>query len=162
MIMKKELEKRVELLGYFTKLKCRAQIEGQNTDYYDTCIEMTEKQIHNILENELTDFFIYSIQDMPNKYTTTEEVEQKSAQKEINNLIKNLGLLPIDTSRANISEDRILVIDINYLPSEYKGDNVDTIRESLEAIYGCKVLLIDGSRKNLEGTQINNPPVYFI
>jgi hypothetical protein len=60
------------------------------------------------------------------------------------------------------NKDRILVIDIKYLPSEYKGDNVDTIRESLEAIYGCKVLLIDGSRKNLEGTQINNPPVYFI
>jgi hypothetical protein len=93
----KDLKKRVELLGYFTKLKCRAQIEGQNTDYYDTCIEMTEKQIHNILENELTDFFIYSIQDMPNKYTTTEEVEQKSAQKEIDNLIKNLGISPIRT-----------------------------------------------------------------
>jgi hypothetical protein len=95
--MEKELEKRIELLGHFTKLKCRAQIEGQNTDYYNTCIEMTEKQIHNILENELIDSFVYSIQGIPNKYATTEEVKQKSAQKEIDNLIKNLGISPIRT-----------------------------------------------------------------
>jgi hypothetical protein len=94
------------------------------------------------------------------KYSTLEGFKnmlEKELEEFFTTDIQNLP----DKYRAS-KNNRILVIDINYLPSEYKGDNVDTIRESLEAIYGCKVLLIDGSRKNLEGTQINNPPVYFI
>jgi len=158
--MEKELEKRIELLGHYTKLKVRAKIEGQSTKYYNTCIEATQKQICNILENELIDFFAIDIKNMPNQYKTAEQIKQFSAQKELENTIKDLGILPIDTKTT---EHCILVIDINYLPSEYKSKgNVDETRETLETIYGCKVLLLDTSRHNIIGTENSNLPAYFI
>lgn len=162
--MEKELEKRIELLGHYTKLKVKAQIEGQSTKYYDTCIEATQKQIHNILENELIDFFAIDIKNMPNEYKTVEQIKQFSAQKELENTIKDLGVLPIEKSRANIS-DKILVIDINYLPSDFKLINgTDDVREYLESIYGCKVLLVDTSRQNTQGNSYSKTPqpAYFI
>lgn len=161
--MEKELEKRIELLGHYTKLKVRAKIEGQSTKYHNTCIEATQKQICNILENELIDFFAIDIKNMPNQYKTAEQIKQFSAQKELENTIKDLGILPIETSRENTLKDRILVLDIKYLPSEYKSkDNVDETRETLETIYSCKVLLIDTSRHNIIGTENSNLPAYFI
>lgn len=119
--MEKELEKRIELLGHYTKLKVRAQIEGQSTKYYDTCIEATQKQIHNILENELIDFFAIDIKNMPNEYKTAEQIKQLSAQKEIENTIKDLGMIPIDTSRVNVcSKILCLFMDVNEKPIQLK------------------------------------------
>lgn len=97
-------------------------------------------------------------------YLTAEQIKQFSAQKEIENTIKDLGILPVDKSRANIS-DKILVIDINYLPSDFKSINgTDDVREYLESIYGCKVLLIDTSRQNTQGNSYSKTPqpAYFI
>lgn len=59
-------------------------------------------------------------------------------------------------------ENRILVIDISYLISEYKDKAIESVREELESLYGCKVLLIDGSRVNTQGLLSNYSPVYFI
>jgi len=59
-------------------------------------------------------------------------------------------------------QKRTLVIDINYLPSEYKDSNIKRIKKLLEKEYGCRVILIDGSRQNTQGMQNLNQPVYFI
>ena len=59
-------------------------------------------------------------------------------------------------------ENRILVIDINYLVIGYKSKAVESVTEELESLYGCKVLLIDGSKINTHGLSNNYSPVYFI
>ena len=59
-------------------------------------------------------------------------------------------------------ENRILVIDINYLVIGYKDKAVESVTEELESLYGCKVLLIDGSRMNTQGLSNNYSPAYFI
>ena len=59
-------------------------------------------------------------------------------------------------------ENRILVIDINYLVIEYKDKAVESVTKELESLYGCKVLLIDGSKINTHGLSNNYSPVYFI
>ena len=59
-------------------------------------------------------------------------------------------------------ENRILVIDINYLVIGYKAKAVESVTEELESLYGCKVLLIDGSKINTHGLSNNYSPVYFI
>ncbi len=94
------------------------------------------------------------------KYLATLGTEQESALKDLKEMIRKEGFLSIDIKPT---ENKILVIDINYLPSEYKSkDNVDETRQTLETIYGCKVLLIDGSRQNTQGLQNSNLPAYFI
>jgi len=78
-----------------------------------------------------------------NRYLTADEVKKSLTQETLTK--------------------KILVIDINYLPGEYKDDAIDTTRETLETIYDCKVLSIDGSRQNTQGVQNNNiQPAYFI
>ena len=59
-------------------------------------------------------------------------------------------------------ENRILVIDINYLVIGYKYKAVESVTEELESLYGCKVLLIDGSKINTQGLSNNYSPAYFI
>lgn len=59
-------------------------------------------------------------------------------------------------------EKRLLVIECNYLPSEYKDMSVEEAQEILEKKYDCKVMLIDGSRINIQGvSQIEFKPVYY-
>ncbi len=94
------------------------------------------------------------------KYLTAEGIKRESALKNLEEVIKKEGFLPIDIKPT---ENKILVIDINYLPSEYKSKgNVDETRETLEINYGCKVLLIDGSKINTQGLSNNYSPAYFI
>jgi len=52
--------------------------------------------------------------------------------------------------------DRILVIDVNYLANKRQT------KKAMEKEYGCKVLLIDGSRQNNQGLEKNYTPAYFI
>ena len=59
-------------------------------------------------------------------------------------------------------ENKILVLDINYLVSEYKDKAVESVIKELESLYGCKVLLIDGSKINTQGLSNNYPPAYVI
>lgn len=153
--MKEQIEQRRNLLSYFINQKANAVINNLPTDAWDKLINITTCQLTDLILNEISDFFNMS------KYRTAEGIKTESSSNNLHDLIKKQGLIPIDTSRVNTSENRILVIDINYLPSEYKDGSVDTTRESLEALYGCKALLIDGSRRNIEG-QNCNLPVYFI
>lgn len=93
------------------------------------------------------------------KYQTAIGVEQELAIEKLNNMLKERGFFPIEKTPT---ENKVLVIDINILPSEYKDKTTDEISQLLETKYGYKVLLIDGSRQNLQGVQNSNPPVYFI
>ena len=79
--------------------------------------------------------------------------------EKLNSMLKERGLLPIDKKPT---ENKILVIDINYLVSEYKDKAVELVTKELESLYGCKILLIDGSRMNTQGLSNNYSPVYFI
>jgi hypothetical protein len=62
-----------------------------------------------------------------------------------------------------LNEIRILVIDINFIPSEIKDRSIDDIQDYYEEMYNEKVFLIDNSRQNLQGFNTsNNYPIYFI
>ena len=43
-----------------------------------------------------------------------------------------------------------------------KDKAVEAVTEELESLYGCKVLLIDGSKINTQGLSNNYPPAYVI
>lgn len=61
------------------------------------------------------------------------------------------------------NKDRILVVDINYLPSEFKDRTVKQVRKELEKYYKEKVFLIDTSRQNINGeANRNQPATYFV
>ena len=57
-----------------------------------------------------------------------------------------------------------MVINKYYLPAEIRDDlSFEDIVDKLEGIYGFKVILIDPSRVNLEGSIVKEfPPVYLI
>lgn len=79
--------------------------------------------------------------------------------EELNEMIEGIGIIPIDSSKNK----SILVIDINYLPPELKGQSYVHTKTTLESLYGHSVILIDSSRQNLEGADRSNyKPIYFI
>ncbi len=55
------------------------------------------------------------------------------------------------------NKNKLLVVDINYLPSEFKDMDIDKMITKLQEIYNRKVFLIDSSHINLSGAQNNNP-----
>ena len=60
-------------------------------------------------------------------------------------------------------DNRLLVVDINYLLSEFKDKPLETVKSELEEIFQVKVFFIDGSRQNMQSSSSNNyKPVYFI
>jgi hypothetical protein len=156
---KNQIKLKQELLNSLVILKCKKQLNNKSTEKCDILINGVLSQIKNIIENDLIETFNLYTLNLPNKYITAEGIKRESALKNLEEVIKKEGFLPID---INPTENKILVIDINYLPSEYKDNNVDETRETLETIYGCKVLIIDGSRQNTQGTQNTNLPAYFI
>jgi hypothetical protein len=83
---------------------------------------------------------------------------EEASKEELNKIIEEAGLIPLENK-----EKSILVIDINYLPSELKGNSCIELAKFLEPIYGYKVLIIDSSRQNLEGSRFDgHKPAYFI
>ena len=76
-------------------------------------------------------------------------------------LAKDVGVLPIKTEKTLNDDTKILVVDINYLPSVFKDKPLEDIREQLEQMYSCKVLLLDASRQNIHGSS-QILPAYFI
>jgi len=56
---------------------------------------------------------------------------------------------------------QVLVVDINYLTSEQREWSLEVLKETLEEEYGVKVILIDGSRQNIQGSPIHKLPIYF-
>lgn len=67
----------------------------------------------------------------------------------------------IKTEKTLNDDTKILVVDINYLPSVFKDKPLEDIREQLEQMYSCKVLLLDASRQNIHGSS-QILPAYFI
>ena len=61
-----------------------------------------------------------------------------------------------------INSDKILVVDINVLPAEYKDKDTETVRQSLEVMFGVKVLVVDNSRQNIQGVISNKESIYFV
>jgi uncharacterized protein YdaT len=112
--------------------------------------------IQKALEDELKDFFTADIKNLPEKYSnsTSEGVKVNYTTAE--------GIKQMNQSSPQ-KENRILVVDVKYLPSEYKGMTPDKVVELLEESYGHSVFLIDSSAQNLQGSAsaYNNPPIYF-
>lgn len=61
----------------------------------------------------------------------------------------------------NMDTDKILVIDINYLPSEFREGTISDTKKRLEEDYKMKVLLIDSSKQNIQGAT-GLRPIYTI
>ena len=55
------------------------------------------------------------------------------------------------------NKNKLLVVDINYLPSEFKDMGIDKIITKLQEMYNRKVFIIDSSKINLSGAQNSNP-----
>ena len=91
-------------------------------------------------------------------YLKIEDVKREYELKKLEELIIKYRLCPV---AAESTEKSILVVDINYLPSEFKGKPLEYIREQLEQMYSCKVLLLDASRQNIQGSS-QILPAYFI
>lgn len=83
----------------------------------------------------------------------------KKLKKELNELMLNIVMCPI---HLDDTPKEILVIDIDYLPSEFKGGDISELQEDLEKKYKRNILLIDTSRKNLQGNSSTNNPIYTI
>lgn len=74
--------------------------------------------------------------------------------------LKEMGFVPIDTS---IDNNKILVIDINYLTFYRKdGKTEEELKAEFEKEYNCKVIFIDACKQNVQGTYNTQKPIYFI
>lgn len=71
-------------------------------------------------------------------------------QVAINEMIKDLGMVPITSS--NITT---ILLDISLFPVEYKilGD-LETVLKAYEERFNVKIIPIDTSRKNLQDSKI--------
>ena len=134
--------KSITLNYYFDNLNENSSIEEISTDF-DRTLD-----------------FISRYYKKPEETNKTEEyIKQESALKSLKEMPRKVGFLPIDLKPT---ENKILVLDINYLVSEHKDKTVESVTKELESLYGCKVLLIDGSRMNTQGLSNNYSPAYFI
>lgn len=90
-----------------------------------------------------------------------EELLHSNLRKEcLKDRVEELKHLPTEEMKYN---KKILVVDINYLPCEYKDNSSKEVREFLENEYGYTVFLIDKSRANImDGINQDKLPVYFI
>lgn len=80
-------------------------------------------------------------------------------KEEFNKLVREAHMMPIDFVE---DKKRLLVVECNYLPSDYRGMSLEEVEKLLEEKYNCKVLLIDGSRINIQGVPTTGfNPVYF-
>jgi len=75
----------------------------------------------------------------------------------INEMMKDLSMMPVVPEKSY----KILVVDVNYLISDYKKKDLDTVKSELEKEYGVKVVLIDSSKQNVHGLPSSLVPVYF-
>ena len=89
--------------------------------------------------------------------------EQEEAMNTLAGIIRDSGFLPI--TRTEDRRKQLLVIDVNAIPSEMKGETEDivTIRDTYKEMYpDYDFLFINTSRQNMEGNVTNHPPVYVI
>lgn len=57
--------------------------------------------------------------------------------------------------------NKLLVVDVNYLLSEFKENSLDEIKKQLEEEYNCQVIFIDSSTQNINNSINNNKAIYF-
>ena len=150
MNIKNQIEHRLDLLSYFISKKAEAIMNNLPINAWDTLINITTSQLENLISKETELFFTTPL--------NTNTPSQKLPLKKLNELIKDMGFFPIDTETA---KGNILVIEMNYLPSNYKSLSIEEARQKIENEYGYKVLFIDSSRVNTQ-TNSNSQPVYFI
>ena len=93
--------------------------------------------------------------ESPKKEVEKEKVEWEKSLKERVKGIKDLLI------EEDLHKNRILVVDLNYLLSEYKNSDIDTIKSLLKNEYKYEIFLIDTSRTNIQGSS-NLQPVFFI
>lgn len=93
--------------------------------------------------------------------------EQEEVLFSIQDTVKLTKLLPLTLSQETMNNNRkqLLVIDVNAIPSEMKGETEDiaTIGDTYKEMYpDYDFLFINTSRQNMEGNVTNHPPVYVI
>lgn len=154
-----QIEQRRNLLSYFISQKAEATINNLPTDAWDKLINIVTSQLMYLISSDIDLFFNTDLST--SNYQTAEGVKRESALKNLEEAIKKEGFLPFD---INPTENKILVIDYNTILPEYKDVDVEELRQYLEGNYGCKVLLIDTSRYNTQGSSlIKMPsPIFFI
>lgn len=57
--------------------------------------------------------------------------------------------------------NKLLVVYVNYLLSEFKENSLDEIKKQLEEEYNCQVIFIDSSTQNINNSINNNKAIYF-
>ena len=158
-MIEEQLEQRVNLINYYNKEKFKAILKGEDYHAFDVMINVALKQISALVEKQIALFFVEDTKNLPNKYKTAEDVKKESAIERLNNLVKEQGMLSVETTQT---EDKFIVIDLIYLPSQYKEMTLQEMRENLENHYGCKVVLIDSSTVNTHVNSIHRQPVYLL
>ena len=157
--MTKEIKDRLDLIRNLTDRRREALLERGDTKLYDTLINISIVQISNLFEKELAKFFYFDIHFLPKEHTENTNIQENV--NKLYELAKDVGVLPIKTEKTLNDDTKILVVDINYLPSVFKDKPLEDIREQLEQMYSCKVLLLDASRQNIHGSS-QILPAYFI
>lgn len=144
----KQIEKRVELLNYFISKSTNNVLDNRHIYILSTILL---KQLLALIEKEIGSFLIYDVNFCDEK--------DEEAVNNIKDLAKKLGVIPIDTE--NVNSDKILVVDINYIPLKFRKRTVDDVKNRLQKEYGMRVFLIDSSRQNIQGAS-NVKPIYTI
>ena len=129
-------------------MKIDAELKGSNTEALEQLITITISQIKALTDANIGKTF---------EFTLSEHNKDNS---------QGCSIYPSQSERSdlvdNTVKNRILVIDVNYLPTECKSSSIEEERNRMEDIYKCKVLFIDTSRQNTQGMQVSHPPVFFI
>lgn len=147
-IMEEQIKYRRELIGYFKNKLIKSEKE---TNAYKTLLEVAESQLELLKQ-----------QDEDNTLEALHSLMES---------IKSAKLLPIDLSRMNVKsfekyeskvkDERLLIMDINYILPEYKDLRTEEVEKIFEDKYNCKVLFIDSSRVNIQGTNVY-PPIQLL
>ena len=134
--------------------------------------KLTESDIlKKAIEKEFTKFFLFDINFLQ-KFTQKDE----DALIILRNYMKEIGLIPIErnvyydftSDIINMPKEyktkgvNMLVVDVNFLLSEYKDKDLSIIEKELTDKYGYPVFFIDSSKKNTCGLPSNSGAVYFI
>jgi len=124
-----------------------------------------EKQIE--YREDLSRYYETQKEKAKRQYEVCEKLEDITniQLEELYRLIELSKIPPIKHSnfKSINNSDKIMVIDINYLPSEYKENDLEDSRRYFENIYNTKIIFIDSSRCNLNGAESKNlSPIYYL
>lgn len=150
-IYKDQIEHRIKLMEFHKAEGIKLQNQVEELINKKKCHKLANKQ----LSKQIKDLGFFPIdKSLPKNQTHIgQPVDKHITAKDVKNSAKELK-----------NKERILVVDINYLPFELKDNNAEReLREYLEELYNYKIILINTSKTNLQGFQsTNNQPIYFI